>query len=226
MQIEKKEETMSNWSCVTQLLSNEQPIKLGRYHSYLIHRTPRRVLYSLSYYKFAAKMIGEGKRVLDVGCNEGLGSWVIAKECGFCKGIDFDERAIAIAQSNFKDPEITFAYQDFFNIPVEAWDGIVNFDVIGHIYPEHSLSFIKRVADSLVPEGVALFGTPSAISQQFASPVSKKGHVNIYTHERFYQELSLHFEHLFLFAAHDEVIHTGYFPLAHYFIALCCKPKK
>lgn len=216
---------MSNWSCVTQLLENEQPITLGRYNSFLTHRTPRRMLFSLSYYKFAAKMIGTGKRVLDIGCNEGLGSWVIAKECGFCKGIDFDIAAIEAAQKNFQDPCIEFEGLDFFEMPSRKWDAAINFDVIEHIYPEHSLAFIQKIAESLTDTGVAVIETPSEISDKFASPVTKRGHVNIYSHDRLHAELSQFFEHVFLFAANDEVIHTGYLPLAHSYIALCCKPK-
>lgn len=226
MQMEKKTETMSNWDCVTQLLENEKPIQLGRYNSYLAHCTPRRMLYSLSYYKFAAKMIGSPKRILDVGCNEGFGSWVLAKECGYCKGIDFDEESIAVAKKNFAEPIIEFSPLDFFNAPPETYDAVTSFDVIEHIYPEHSLKFIEKMAHNLTNEGVAVVGTPSAISQQFASSISRKGHVNIYTHERLYEEMSQFFEHVFLFGANDEVVHTGYLPLAHYFIALCCKPKK
>ncbi|MFC2049410.1 class I SAM-dependent methyltransferase [Chlamydiota bacterium] len=224
--MEKKQETMSNWSCVSQLLESERPIELGRYNYFLTHRTPRRMLYSLSYYKFAAKMIGSGKRVLDVGCNEGLGSWLIAKECGYCKGIDFDTEAIAIASRNFNDPSISFAALDFFNMPPGSYDAAVNFDVIEHIYPEHAPAFIRMLADNLTDSGITVIGTPSAISQQFASPVTNRGHVNIYTHDRLHAELSVCFDHVFLFSANDEVIHTGFFPLAHYFIALCCKPKR
>ena len=230
--MEKKQETMSNWSCVTQLLESEyeHPIHLGRYNSYLTHRTPRRMLYSLSYYKFAAKMIGSNKRVLDVGCNEGLGSWVIAKECGFCKGVDFDARAIDTAKHNFNAPSIEFAHLDFLNIEQgkewEKWDAAVSFDVIEHIYPEHSLSFIHKIADNLSDAGVAVIGTPSEMSLEFASPISKKGHVNTYSHERLEAEMRRYFENVFLFAANDEIVHTGHLPLAHYFIALCCKPKR
>lgn len=226
MQTDKKQETMSNWSCVTQLLENEEPITLGRYNSYLTHRTPRRMLYSLSYYKFAAKMIGANKRVLDIGCNEGLGSWVIAKECGYCKGIDFDMVAIEAAKKNFKDPSIVFEHCDFFEMKSDKWDAAINFDVIEHIYPEHSLHFIQKIAENLTDNGVAVIGTPSEISDKFASPITKKGHVNIYSHERLYQELAHFFDYVFLFAANDEVIHTGFLPLAHCYIALCCKPKR
>ncbi len=224
--MEKKQETMSNWSCVTQLLESEQPIELGRYNSFLTHRTPRRMLYSLSYYKFAAKMIGSGKRVLDVGCNEGFGSWIMAKECGYCKGIDFDTQAIEMANGNFSDPSISFAALDFFNMPPGTYDAAVNFDVIEHIYPEHAPAFVRMLAGNLTDAGIAVIGTPSAISQQFASPVTQRGHVNMYSHDRLFTELSVYFEHVFLFAANDEVIHTGFMPLAHYFIALCCKPKR
>jgi 2-polyprenyl-3-methyl-5-hydroxy-6-metoxy-1,4-benzoquinol methylase len=226
MPTDKKQETMSNWSCVTQLLANEQPIELGRYNSFLTHCTPRRMLYSLSYYKFASKMIGPKKRVLDIGCNEGLGSWVIAKECGFCRGIDFDKQAIAVAKKNFEDPSIEFAHLDFFNMPPQKWDAAVSFDVIEHIYPEHAHTFVHKIAENLSDEGVAVIGTPSEISQEFASPITRKGHVNIYSHERLHAQMSHYFEYVFLFAANDEMVHTGYLPLAHCFIALCCKPKR
>lgn len=171
-------------------------------------------------------MIGPGKRILDVGCNEGLGSWVLAKECGFCKGIDFDRQAITTAQHNFSTPEISFEHADFLCSTHQNWDAATSFDVIEHIYPEHALAFIQKIADSLSDVGIAVIGTPSEISQKFASPISKKGHVNIYSSERLEEEMAAYFDHVFIFAANDEVIHTGYLPLAHYLIALCCKPKR
>ncbi len=217
---------MSNWNCVTQLLENHEPFTLGKYTSYWMRRTPRRMLHCLAYYKFASKMIGQNKRVLDVGCNEGLGSWLIAKECGYCKGVDFDQEAVEKARQNFTHPSIAFTCEDFLESEAERYDAVINFDVIEHIYPEHASDFFAKIAANLHDYGLAVIGTPSLISQEFASEVSKKGHVNIYSHERLETELKAHFEHVFLFAANDEVVHTGYLPLAHYFIALACKPRK
>lgn len=219
-------ETKSNWECVSKQILDQKPIQLGRYASYWFYKTPRRMLHSLSYYKFAAKMIGNGKRVLDVGCNEGLGTYVMAKECGFARGIDFDEEAISTAKANFSEKNIEFHQEDFLAArPTQKWDAVTSFDVIEHIYPENVPSFWESITSSLSPDGLAIIGTPSLISQQFASEVSKKGHVNIYTGERLEAEMKKYFNHVFLFAANDEMVHTGYLPLAHYLIAVGCHKK-
>lgn len=223
---EKKKEEKSNWACVSELIKNQPPIELGKYASYWFYNTPRRMLHSLSYYKFAAKMIGSEKRVLDVGCNEGLGTYLLAKECGFAKGLDFDEEAICTAQMNFPGDNLTFEVADFLTHTYrDIWDAVTSFDTIEHIFPEHKDNFWHSLKASLKPEGIAIIGTPSAISQQFASPVSRQGHINIYTPERLEEEMKAHFTHVFMFAAHDEIVHTGYLPLAHYLFAVGCKKR-
>lgn len=217
------QETKSNWSVVADHMKGVDAITLGKYASYWYYKTPRRMLHSLSYYKFAAKLIGSGKKVLDVGCNEGLGTSVLAKECGFAKGVDFDQDAIRAANNNFKTSICDFEELDILTTPLkEEWDAIVNFDVIEHIYPENSDSFFMALKAGLKKPGVFVLGTPSLISQQFASPVSKKGHVNIYSPERLESEMRQHFDFVFMFAANDEVVHTGYLPLAHYLITVGC----
>ncbi len=215
----------SSWDCVYQKIEEQEPLTLGKYLSDWHHHSPRRLMHSMSYYKFAAKMIGSGKRVLDVGCNEGFGSYLLAKECGYVLGVDFDEEAIASAKKNFSGEQIDFSCEDFLSSPDKKFDAVTSFDVIEHILPEHASRFISKIARSLGKEGTAIIGTPSEISQQFASQVAKSGHINIYNHQRFERELLEHFSHVFLFAANDEVVHTGFMPLAHYYIAVACGPK-
>jgi 2-polyprenyl-3-methyl-5-hydroxy-6-metoxy-1,4-benzoquinol methylase len=216
----------SNWAPVADIMKNHPETILGRYASYWVRKTPRRLLHSLSYYKFAAKMIGREKRVLDVGCNEGLGTWLLSRECGFAKGIDFDAEAIRTAQKNFPYPQAEFAEQDILKESVPgSWDAVVNFDVIEHIYPAHADQFLIALKRQLTNEGLAIIGTPSLISQQFASEISKKGHVNVYSPERLEETLRAHFEYVFLFSANDEVVHTGYPGLAHYLIGIGSKKK-
>ena len=220
------EETKSNWNCVAEYMDGQEEIKLGRYASYWYLKTPGRFLHHLSYYKFAAKLIGSGKKVLDIGCNEGTGTWLIAKECGYAQGVDFDEEAINVARKNFVSDQIAFTSKNVLELPAkEEWDAIVNFDVIEHIMPENADLFVKNISDNLKPSGIAVVGTPSLISQEFASEISKRGHVNIYSHQRLEEQMRKFFDIVFIFAANDEVVHTGYLPLAHYFIAVGCKKK-
>ena len=63
-------------------------------------------------------------------------------------------------------------------------------------------------------------GTPSIQSQAYASPQSKEGHINC-KDQRALKELMLNFfENVFVFAMNDEVVHTGFYAMAHYLIAL------
>lgn len=198
---------------------------LGRYGAYWFHKSPRRMLQALSYYKFAAHLIGKNKRVLDIGCNEGICTWLFGKECGYALGVDFDEEAIETAKANFQGPSVDFLAGDILKTRIEGnWDAVVNFDVIEHIMPENVSAFMEGILSYLSPHGIAVIGTPSEISQQFASPFARKGHINIYSPERLEEEMRRYFTHVFMFAVNDEVVHTGYLKLAHYLIAVGCKP--
>jgi hypothetical protein len=63
---------------------------------------------------------------------------------------------------------------------------------------------------------------PSIESQAYASPQSQAGHVNFKTGNVSKRDLERHFRHVFVLSMNDEVVHTGYYPMAHYLLALCC----
>lgn len=214
----------SQWMPVTELM-NRESITFGRYLSYWFDKTPRRALYYASYYKFAAKMIGKDRSVLDVGCSEGLGTWILAAECGRAMGVDIDSEAIAVAKENWRDGRISFSCSDFLTLPPTERDAVVSFDVVEHILPDHADSFFSGIATNLRHNGVAVIGTPNLDGQQYASEISKAGHVNVYSYDRLEESMRNHFHHVFMFCANDEVIHTGYSRMAHYLIAVGCRKK-
>ena len=201
----------------------KQNIVMGRHLAYWLNHSPRRMLHSMAYYKFAAKMIGGGKGVLDIGCGEGLGTWLLFKECGAACGIDLDQNAIGRAQQNWGG-SVDFVCGDLFETMSlsERYDAIVLFDVIEHIMPDHVNKFYDAIQRLLKPHGVVIMGTPNSTAAKYASAITNAGHVNLYTGERLEEEMRQIFKHVFMFGANDEVVHTGFMPMAHYLICVAC----
>ena len=72
--------------------------------------------YMLSHYKFAAKMIGEDTYIMDVGCNDGLGSVLLAEVAKKVIALDIDPDAIASAKRAFANKNIVFLNEDFLSL--------------------------------------------------------------------------------------------------------------
>ncbi|MBI3251410.1 MAG: methyltransferase domain-containing protein [Candidatus Andersenbacteria bacterium] len=214
------------WFGFKKLLGNEA-VTFGPYFSYQLKHSPRHILFSLSYHKFAAKMIGQGKTILDVGSSEGLGTMLLADGAKRVLGIDIDGPAIEVAGRNFGGGAVEFKRADILTDSLgEMFDGVVSFDVIEHIYPERAALYIKKIAQALHDDGVAIIGTPNIAGDRYASETTRAGHVNLYDAERLKREMAEYFRHVFLFSVNDEMVHTGFTPMAHYLLAMGAGPKR
>lgn len=213
------------WAAAKALLG-EESLTLGPYFTHMLRRTPRRLLHMLSYYKFAAKMIGPGKRVVEIGCNEGLGTVTLAEFAQSCIGVDLDAPAIAVANATLADEKLSFRCADIMTSDdLGPFDAAVSLDVIEHIYQEHEESFMAAIARKLEPDGVFVLGTPNINSDQYAGPHSRAGHVNLFSADRLRALSERYYRNVFLFSGNDEVVHTGFTPMAYYLIALCAGPR-
>ena len=94
-----------------------------------------------------------------------------------------------------------------------------------HIPAQREETFIANVLASLAAHGVLIVGMPSLESQAHASPQSKEGHVNCKSGPELKALLEQYFSTVFLFSMNDEVVHTGFGPMAHYLIAMCVTPR-
>ncbi len=198
--------------------------RLGLMASWAWYDDPRHLLFTLSRYKFVAKMLAGRERVLEVGCSDGFPTRLVAQTVKSVVGVDFDAQFItdAIERKSDRWP-IDFRVHDVMAAPVPGvFDGAFALDVIEHIPQQYEDRFLQNIRASLSAAGVLIIGTPSLASQQYASPQSKAGHVNCKTAEELKATLLRHFEQVFVFSMNDEVVHTGYSNMAHYFMALCC----
>lgn len=197
----------------------------GKYSSFLMQKTPKRVLQLLSYYKFAAQFIPKNSSILEIGCNEGLGTALLCKDAKFVKGVDFDKKAIESAKKLWDIPNLEFIEADFRDIKVEKFDVVCLFDVIEHIFPENFPAFFDCLLQFVQPNGILIMGTPSLEQQKYASLVARQGHVNCMTGDTLYEWLNKAFHHSFVFCGNDEVVHTGFYPMANYLLGIGCIKK-
>ena len=54
---------------------------------------------------------------------------------------------------------------------------------------------------------------------------NKQEHINCFSGKNFKLFLQKYFHNVFVFSMNDEVVHTGFFPMAHYLLALCTSKK-
>lgn len=172
-------------------------------------RDPKHLGFTLSRYKFAAKMLEGFERVLEVGSGDGLASKIVEQQVGRLTLSDINPRPGVM----FHDME-----RGHFS---GVFDGIYALDVMEHIEAEDA--FLTNVSSSLKSRGVFVVGMPSLESQKYASPLSRLHHVNCKTQEGLKKSLVGYFGNVFMFGMNDEVLHTGFGPMCHYLFGVCVK---
>lgn len=212
------------YQCTLDLRARKGLATLGLMTNVTWDTDPRRLAFVLARYKFVAKMLAGLPRVLEVGCADAWGSRIVVQEVGRLMAVDFDPVFIEDVRARM-DPRWAFdvALHDILQGPVTGpFDGAYSLDVLEHIPPERENAYVTHLAASLTTSGVLIVGTPSLSSQAYASEPSRLGHINCKDAHGLKTLLARSFQNVFLFSMNDEVVHTGFYPLAHYYLALCC----
>jgi cyclopropane fatty-acyl-phospholipid synthase-like methyltransferase len=201
----------------------DHEVRLGRATAAAYVSDPKMIAFMASRYKFVSKMLDRADTVLEIGCGDGFGAPIVAQSVQRLICTDISESTVsdcATRLSAFKN--IEFKYHDFRHSLFKAQvDAVFAVDVLEHVYPDEEAIFLSHISKSLKPHGVALFGTPNVEAEKHASQNSRLGHVNLKSHEDLRTAFSARFHNVFIFSMNDEVVHTGYHPMAHYLWALC-----
>ena len=207
-------------------LSNLKNITLGLNTSAILLTDPKLFLFTLSKYKFALKMVGSRKKILEIGCMEGAGTLILASLGAYITAVDFYRPHIKEAILHTKPllKNVDFIEMDFLDsVYKNSFDAVVCYDVLEHIDPLQSDIFIYNLNEALVDGGVAIIGMPSLESQVYASEVNKHAHINCMDASSAKKSFEKIFKTVLQFSMNDEVIHTGFNKMAHFNIYMCIK---
>lgn len=198
---------------------------MGPWTSHIWRSDPRHLCFLLSRYKFCAKMLAGKDKVLEIGCGDAFGLAVVKQTVGAVHGIDFEPLIIKDVKKRLEkegiEEGVTLSIHDITEASVPArFDAAYSLDVIEHIPPEKEETFMANICASLKEHAVCIIGTPNITANKYASEYSREGHINLKNVQSLNELMSIYFYNIFNFSMNDEVVHTGYAPMAHYLLAI------
>ena len=201
---------------------------LGRMRNFDWHNDPRRLLFTLARYKFVSKMFDGYETVLEIGCGDAFATRIVQQTVKKVTATDFDPIFIEEIHDRRQHKwELDAHVHNMVLEPTkQSFDGIFSLDVLEHIQQSDEDAFLKNTCLSLKSHGALIIGMPSLESQTYASEGSKIGHVNCKTGTDLRDLMKKYFHSVFMFSMNDEVVHTGFFPMAHYLFTVCCDKKQ
>ncbi|HEU0072179.1 MAG TPA: class I SAM-dependent methyltransferase [Alphaproteobacteria bacterium] len=203
-----------------QFLTDE--LTVGPWTSYSILHDPKHLVFTLSRYKFVAKLLQGRGTVLEVGPGDGIGLPIIAQAVEKVIAVDWDERLIEGNKRRLKDiKNIEHLCIDLNKErPKSQVDAAFSIDVIEHLEQSTEDSFMRAMVRCLHKDGVLITGTPNITASQYASPRSEAQHINLKSMKTLQELTHKYCKNVFMFGMNDEVLHTGYAPMCHYIWSL------
>ncbi len=131
----------------------------------------------------------EGRRVLEIGCGEGIGASVLAEKASSVLAIDYSDETLDFARGKYGAGDIDFKKMKVppMDFPDSSIEAVVCFQMIEHLEkPERLISEINRV---LREDGLALLATVNKDETLSENPY----HLHEFTAGEFLDLLAKHF---------------------------------
>lgn len=168
-------------------------------------------------------MLSGSSKVLEAGCGDCMSLPLFLKEVGSVHAIDYEPFVINNAKERYRNTFLNCTFEVLHltrNSPNGTFDAALSLDAIEHVKPDRENDFMSNICRALSDRAVFILGTPNITAHQHASPLSQAGHINMKSAKTLKQTMETFFYNVFIFSMNDEVVHTGFHPMAHYLSAM------
>jgi SAM-dependent methyltransferase len=142
----------------------------------------------------------EKKVILDAGCGEGYGSYILAGRAAGVVGIDISQEAIGHARKKYIRDNLEYQVMDVSHTGFadETFDAVVSFQVIEHL--DSAGAFLKEVRRVLKNGGMAFISTPN--KSLCSGQATGKFHTKEWRHDEFVDLLHSYFDDVQCYGVH------------------------
>lgn len=206
----------------------EDLVMMGPHASYTWKRDPKHLLFSYSRYKFCSKILQEKQHVLEIGCGDCSGAAILLQTIDTLTCIDRDKSVISKTSLLPQHVQrVTVTVHDILDGPVDStYDGALSIDVLEHIDRSLEKRFMTNILGRLTDDGIFIVGTPNVSAAQYAGEASRAEHVNLKDEAGLRELFAPYFKNILTFSMNDELVHTGFSPMAHFLFAVGLGKKK
>jgi ubiquinone/menaquinone biosynthesis C-methylase UbiE len=142
-----------------------------------------------------ARLLVNGKRVLDAACGEGFGAALLADVAHDVLALDIDADSVAHATRRYEaNKNLRFAQADVTqldHLPSASFDVIVSYETLEHVLEQARM--LQGFVRLLKPEGILLLSTPDKKNYTEATGVINPHHVRELYADEFQALISAHF---------------------------------
>lgn len=117
------------------------------------------------------------RKVLDVACGEGYGSYLLANAASSVTGVDISNESVAHAREKYIKDNLNYIQASATDLPFEddCFDVVVSFETIEHLHEQEMM--IKEIRRVLKDDGVLIISSPNRPVYSEASGEYNEFHV-------------------------------------------------